>query len=262
MTIGRKMFGLLGISSLLLCGQASGVMAQSAEQDQWQHKAAIYLWGADIGGTTGSGQPVDIGFSDLVDNLEAGFMFAYKARKNKWSFGADLLYLDVSKSETLNLIPPIGPGIGVNAEAKIDLESLVVQGGGAYNIYQNEVLLLDVMVGARYLDLSGDVNLTFSPGITDQAINIEESLSDDVVDGIVGLTGSIKLGERWTMPFHADVGTGDSDITWQAFIGIKYRAWDLVDFGLAYRHLDWDIGGDVIDDISFGGPQLGVIFRF
>jgi len=32
--------------------------------------------------------------------------------------------------------------------------------------------------------------------------------------------------------------------------------------GLMYRHLEWDIDGDLIDDIDFSGPAVGAVFRW
>ena len=51
------------------------VMAQSESgDDEWNHSLAVYLWGADIGGTTALGSDIDVGFSDLLDNLNFGAM--------------------------------------------------------------------------------------------------------------------------------------------------------------------------------------------
>ena len=73
---------------------------ESATQDQWQYSAAIYLWGADIGGKTIGGSEVEVGFSDLLDNLEMAFMGAFAARKNNWSLLTDIIYLDLSVDNT------------------------------------------------------------------------------------------------------------------------------------------------------------------
>ena len=70
------------------------------------------------------------------------------------------------------------------------------------------------------------------------------------------------LGDRWFLPYYADVGGGGSDFTWQASAGIAFKAARWADIALVYRYLAWDIGGDVIEDIDFSGPALGVVFRF
>ena len=35
-----------------------------------------------------------------------------------------------------------------------------------------------------------------------------------------------------------------------------------VDIALVYHYLAWDIGGNVVEDLDFSGPALGVVFRF
>ena len=79
--------------------------------------------------------------------------------------------------------------------------------------------------------------------------------SGDVWDAFIGFKGNISLGDRWFIPSYADVGTGDSDFTWQATAGIAYKAADWADIALVYRYLAWDLGGDVIDDLDFSGPR-------
>ncbi len=44
--------------------------------------------------------------------------------------------------------------------------------------------------------------------------------------------------------------------------GISFRAADWPDIALTYGYLEWDIGGDLVDDLNFSGSLLGAIFRF
>ena len=81
-------------------------------------------------------------------------------------------------------------------------------------------------------------------------------------DGIVGVKGSYALGQRWAIPYYVDIGTGQSDFTWQAKAGVTFNATKWLNVTLVYRYIDWDVGGDIIDDINFKGPALGAVFRF
>jgi hypothetical protein len=90
--------------------------------------------------------------------------------------------------------------------------------------------------------------------------------SGHIWDGIVGVRGAIVLGEGWSLPFHFDVGTGDTDLTWQAIALVPYKVskWDVA---LGYRHLKWDFddsdtGGDVFNDLYISGPLVGVKYLF
>jgi hypothetical protein len=62
------------------------------------------------------------------------------------------------------------------------------------------------------------------------------------------------------VPDYADIGTGDSNLTRQAMLGVGYR-FDWGEVTLAYRALDYDF--DQHDaDMTLYGPGLGVGFRW
>jgi hypothetical protein len=243
----------------------SPVLAQtdsSASQDQWQYSGAIYLWGADMGGTTMRGSEVEVGFSDLVDNLEMAFMGAFEARKNNWSFLTDVIYLDLGVDHTADLSIPIGGNqVPVTTTTNLDVKAWVLHFAGGYGLYSEGKSRLEIIGGARYLDLSMDLFLELQSLGPGQSRTISDSLT--AWDAIVGLKGHASLGERWFLPYYIDVGTGDSKFTWQATAGIGYRAGKVWDLALVYRHLEWDFDSTlVVDDINFSGPTLGVIFRW
>lgn len=243
----------------------SPVLAQtnsSESRDQWQYAGAMYLWGADIGGHTIGGSEVEVGFSDLVENLEMGFMGAFAAKKNDWSFLADVIYLDLGVDSTADLSIPLGPiQVPVTTATELDLEGWVMQFAGGYSLYSEGKSNLDLIGGVRYLDL--DMNLflelqSLGPG---QSRTIAEAIT--AWDGIIGLKGKASLGERWFLPYYVDVGAGDSELTLQAAAGIGFQAGQIWEVALVYRHVEWDLDSTrVIDDINFGGPTLGVIWRW
>ena len=243
----------------------SPVLAQtdsSAPQDQWQFSASIYLWGADLGGHTVRGSEVEVGFSDLVDNLEMAFMGAFAARKNNWSLLIDVIYLDLGVENTTELSIPIGDNLlPVTTTTDLDVKSWVMHFAGGYGLYSEGKSRLDLIGGARYLDLSMDLFLELQSLGPGQSRIISESLT--TWDGIVGLKGQASLGERWYLPYYVDIGAGDSKLTWQASAGIGFRAGRVWDLALVYRHLEWDFDSTrVIDDLNISGPTLGVIFRW
>jgi len=237
-------------------------VAQAGESDnQWQFGAAIYLWGADIGGETSNGTGVEVEFKDLLDNLEMAFMGSFEARKNKWLMFTDLIYLDVSAGQSSDFSIPVGPGIPVEATADLDLEGLVVHLAGGYNFYNENNSTVDLIGGLRYLDIDTEVFLGLESVGPGQSMTIEQG--DTVWDAIVGVKGQLGLSERWFIPYYLDIGAGDSDFTWQATAGISFRAAKWADVALVYRHLEWDMGsGSLLNDISFSGPAFGAIFRW
>ena len=62
--------------------------------------------------------------------------------------------------------------------------------------------------------------------------------------------------------YYFDIGTGDSDLTWQAELGLTYSfGWG--DIGVAWRYLEYDLESDgPIVDLNFNGPAVGAIFRW
>jgi hypothetical protein len=234
----------------------------SAAEDEWQFSAAVYLWGADIGGKTNRGSEVEVEFSDLLDNLEMALMGAFSARKNNWSLLTDIIYMDLAVDKTAELSIPIGPAmVPVTTAVSLDVEAWILHFAGGYNLYSEGKSRLDLIGGARYLDLDQTMFLSLQSLGPDQSRTISESLTS--FDGIVGRMGNVALGVGWFLPYYVDVGAGDSKFTWQATAGIGYRAGRVVDLALVYRHLEWDFDSPpIVDDINFSGPTLGIIFRW
>ena len=214
--------------------------AQESDADNgWQFAIAPYLWGADISGQTQRGSQIDVPIGDIVDNLESALMVSFEARKNKWMVLADYLYLDVAASKS-----PIN----------LNQEGTVFHLAGGYNLYQ-EKSSLDLIFGARNLDLDLGLSIT--------GTSVSQSRSGNNLDAIIGVKGQLSFSKRWYLPYYVDVGTGDSDLTWQATAGVSFRAAKWVDLALVYRHLEWEFKSDkLLQDISFSGPAFGAIFRF
>jgi hypothetical protein len=85
-----------------------------------------------------------------------------------------------------------------------------------------------------------------------------------VWDAIVGVKGRYNFGDgrRWFVPYYFDVGTGQSDSTWQALIGIGY-VFDWGEVFAAYRHLNYKFDAEEgLKDLSLAGPGIGASFRF
>jgi hypothetical protein len=236
------------LSFLLLFGlvitQTGVLEAEDATQDEgWQFGAQLYLWGAGIGGETVSRGGIDIDFDDVFRNLKMAFMGTVRARKGKWSLMLDAIYLDVGNDKT------VAPGV----EADVELFNWILTPTIAYNVLETETVRLDVLGGARYLWLKSRLELTGYPKISE---------SGHVWDGIAGIHGQVKLTENWYVPFYGDIGTGDSDLTWQAMAGIAYK-FKKVDVVLAYRYLTWDFDdSDVLEDLNLSGPYAGIKFFF
>ncbi len=235
------------------------------ESSGWQQRILVYGWlpttmdgtlNYDIGGN----EFVSVDTSDLIDSLEMVFMAAYEARKDKWSFKADMIYLDLANSLENAVTGPLGREIGAAADLSMTAWLLGFYGG--YNMVESSNSIFDLIVGARYLSMDVDTVIEFNgplPGNLPLA-NLDQSA--ELWDAVVGFKGSYSINENWFLPYHFDIGGGDSDLTWQALAAVGYRyGWG--DLLLAYRHLSYDQGDTgLIQDLTLSGPAIAVNFNF
>ena len=79
-------------------------------------------------------------------------------------------------------------------------------------------------------------------------------------DGIVGAKGRFYFGDReqWYVPWYIDVGTGQTDLTWQAIGGLGY-SYNWGEIFAVWRYLDYNFkSSSKIEDVNFSGPAIGV----
>ena len=240
-----KKMALLSLLIGVLATITPGTVAakEAAQEDGWKFSFELYGWIASIGGNSASGSGIDVDFDDILDDLEMAFMGAFGVRKGKWAGMADVLYFDLENDQD------IAPG----QNASVELKAWVVTPVIGYNFLETEKVSLHVVGGARYLSLKADLGLTGSPDVSDRG---------SVWDGVVGLKGQVNLAKKWYITFYGDVGTGQSDLTWQAMAGIGYR-FKHFDVVAAYRYLDWNFDDNsAVDDLNVKGPLVGIKFVF
>jgi len=196
------------------------------------------------------------GASDEVDSkssekLDMVFMGSYGLRKENYSFLSDIIYLKTSNHKEVAVLKT------GNVESKHEIKAWMLGFYGGYNVLNTPRVSMDAIGGLRYFSLSLDatVDLTknYAPSV---------SPSTHVTDAIVGVRGFVNIKDNWYMPYHFDIGAGDSDLTWQAYTGVGYHfGWG--DVVLSYRAIHYDVGdSNLVEEFDLRGPQLGAIFRF
>jgi len=260
----------LGVAALT----AQPLHAQEGTDSGWEFAATIYGWFPDIGGHTGfpsgAGGAIEVDISTILDHLKMTGQGSFEFRKGRWGAFTDVVYLDVgeAKSNTRNLsIGGVPIPAAVTAAADFDLKSTFWTIAASYRIGDSDAITFDVLAGARLASMKQELSWSFTgnfgpitpPPRTGRA---EESV--DQWDVIVGGKGQIMLGagNKWAVPYYFDIGTGDSDLTWQAEVGLAYVfGWG--DLGVVWRCLDYDLESDgPIRDLNFSGPAAGVAFRW
>jgi hypothetical protein len=262
----------LAIAAAALLPVAAQAQAGSGD---WQWRASIYGWLPGLSGTTsfptgGGGPSIDIDSDDVLDALEFALMGTLDVRKGKWGAFTDLVYADfgASKSGSRDFsVGRVGVPAGVSLNADLDIETWLWTVAGTYVLDETPRNTTQLLLGARMISIEQTLNWSVDGNIGSLGLpGRSGSASVDATnwDAIVGVKGTAALSEdrRWVLPYYLDVGTGDSDFTWQALAGIGY-AFDWGTATLAWRYTDYEFDGDVaVQDLSLSGPLLGVTFRW
>lgn len=239
-------------TSLLVLGAPVANSESHAEAGNWRWTGKLYLWASGIDGSTTTGGDIDVGFDDLLENLELALMGGVEVSNGKWSVIGDVIYMDLSGEGTSSLPGP-GPA---QISAKAGLEGWVVNALGGYRFGASEAGVIDLTFGLRYLDLDVELDSTSNLPVPGQSIRA----GDSVVDAVVGIRGGVRLSENFFVPYVVDVGAGESDLTWQAMAGIGWQpVWG--EITLFYRFLEWEFDGSGgLNEIGFSGP--GLLFKY
>jgi len=242
--------------------------------DGWEWRATIYGWLPDLEATvrfpTGGGETINVDAGTLLDNLDFTFMGALQARKGSWGMFTDVLYLDEGASRQGIREFPIGRRelpADVTADVVFDLKSWVWTLAGTYNLTGGSDNPVDLVFGARMVDMKQSLRWSFNGDIAQLPLPGRDGSSEVSAtnwDAIIGVKGHHFFGAegRWVVPWNFDVGTGDSDFTWQAMAGLGYQfGWGAVI--LTYRYLDYDLDSESpITGMTFSGPMIGASFAW
>jgi len=252
MRLGQKTRIAAAAMACLLSG------AVTAEESDWEHSLAVYMVAASMNGKAGVRgleADVDVSFSDILDNLDWGFMGAYRGERGPWAVGLDVMYLSLEADAS-----GLGPNQGTSA--KVNGDQLIVQLDGGYAITD----YLGAYVGARYWQIDADVKIRGGGPLGE---DVKRSKTEDWIDPVVGLRFERPLGERWLFVAKGDIGGFGvgSDFTWQATAFAAWKASEHARVMIGYRYIDVDYDdGDGDDrflwDLAEGGPMAGFVWQF
>lgn len=269
---------------------AMPALAQSSgDGSSWQYRLTPYLWLPTVEGglkyqvppSGGGGTPdISVGPADWFDLLNYGLLLGGSAQKGRFSLFGDIVVLSmtsekdrVASVEDRVTIPgtriPVPVSADLNLDTESDLDGTLLTLSAGYAVSQSAASTISVFAGARLFDvdastrwdLAAEITVPGTGAILPAAGRI--SGGKTLWDGIVGVRGELGMGNgKWSVPFYADVGAGDADLTWNLYLGLA-REYGWGDLLLAYRHLEYDQDDDkLLQNFSFSGPAIGARFRF
>ena len=233
------------ISTLLWVQTASAQWSQGYEDnsDQWRSQLSGYLWALSMDGTAGimgMETDIDISFSDLLEDLDFAMSLRFESHKGNLGYFLDGMAIRLKPETTI-------AGVTISQEVK----SFIGEVGGIYHFNPK----VEGIYGVRYQAMDVEVDLPAGMTVAGDA---------EWADIFVGLRYTPVRTDKWLAWLRGDVGSGDSDTTWNGIIGATYHINNRWSLGGAYRILATDFEQDGFKwDVDYEGVAfiLGYTFQ-
>jgi hypothetical protein len=233
-------------------GLARAQSGANAPSDEWEFALTPYLWGSGIDGTVGvAGREADFeaSTSDLLKSLDFGIMGNFEARRNRWSFAADVVYTDLGKDVTVE-----ESSVSIPEDLQLDMSMTIVEGDVGYQVANS----LDFLAGIRRVSASAGL-------VTDEGTITE--VDGGFTDPIVGARFRRYLSKKLWVNVRGDVGGfgAGSDFSWFVSAAAGIRVSKLISLDFGYRIWDFDYESDEdlkLLDLTLAGFGGGLTFHF
>lgn len=257
------------IRPLAFAALAATLAAPAAAADSatsgWQFEVVPYVWLPTIGGTFrgdaagGGSTDFEIKPGSYLKGFESGIAVTGEVRKGRLFVYSDLMYLRLGSDNST----VIGVDPGLVLDTSFTLKMTMWSAVGGYTVATGSWGRVDAFAGARLAgtEFDGSFDLSLPLAGTGRSTT-SFSGSEAIWNGIIGTKGRIQLGRNWFLPFYADIGTGDSDFTYQLAGGIGYQTgW--LGVSLGWRALVMNQPADEpVDRLTLGGPTLAFNMNF
>ena len=262
----RNLKALILAAAVCLAPSPVAAQATAASGTGWTFDFTPYIWGAAMRGHVEAGTlpriDIDMSFSDILHNLDAGLMGAFEARKGRWGLLFDAIYMRLEGSGTASRTGAGPIGATATASAELEVVQTMLAAAVAYRAVEGRAPI-DVIGGLRYAKIEADA--TINGSFYAQSGTVAASAKKDWVDPYVGVRFLTPIADRWTFVSYLDIGGFGvgSDFTWQAAVGVNYEfsRTFAAKFGYRYLAVDYDKNGFVYD-MANSGVYLGLGIRF
>lgn len=245
------LIGLIGLSAPAHAGTSIPNTSDPAPvaADAWEFRLGLPAWMSGLKGDVGVlGRlaAVDASFcGDIVPAIDMAAALSFEVRKGRWGFLTSGIYMNLS-----DVAAPPGPLVDA---VHLKLQQLMLDGAISYAVVDNECGSLELLAGARYNYIYGDLS------IVGNTITFSRDDSKSWIDPYVGLLGRAKVANSVTLVGKADIGGfgAGSELTWQLYGGVECQISKNCHLGLGYRYLSVDYtSGGFTYDMATSGPQI------
>lgn len=254
--------GVLVLSSAQPAGASTTMPAMaptapSSTATGWNWRFDLYGWVQGLEGDMmirGNPVAIDLGFDDILDNLDLALTAAGEVSYGCWSFQLDFSYAEVSSAKAAEV------GRNRFAYNRLAINQFIGHAIMAYSVFEDPVSRLQVYGGVRVNSLDVDLDI-----ITANLPVLGASGSETWIDPIIGVRYARDLSDRFFVRMVGDIGgVGiESDFTWQAMAMVGYRFNGCSSLLLGYRGIGTDFSDGLLTyDVVNHGPVLGFEFRF
>jgi hypothetical protein len=181
MKLSSFAFALLSAVSAVKAGSAEVKPKEIAPQptitdnDYWQFNLAAPGWLAGVSGEiglNGISSDVSVYFDQILRHIDYAASLSAEARKGRFGFYSDLLYLEASAALYNN---------GMLSKVNIGLSEYLVDGEAFYRILERPRGWIDLRLGARYTDIYSSTKLFGNARLIDQAAtNLANAIDSDL----------------------------------------------------------------------------------
>ncbi|MHA6203336.1 hypothetical protein ACXU4B_02810 [Dyella soli] len=266
----------VAIATLLAASAVQADTPADPWDGNWHGSITPYGWLPGVTGETryqlpnSGGEVTTKSDNNVLSNLSGAFMIEGDLRKGQWGMYADIDWVKFSNEDAH--FTNIG-GDRIGGSAKLDtrwgLKGGMVNFAGLYTLVHGPQGYMDLLFGVRYLWLKGNLSWNFNATGNGGRVDISNSGHLDnqthVTDAVIGIRGywAPFKDSHFFFPYYADVGTGDSDNTYQFNVGVAY-AFDWGDIALNYRDVEYHEGSNdkFLKKVQLSGPSIAVTWRF
>ncbi len=229
-------------------GESKGAGAAQSPTDGWKLHVTPYIWmarsdgSATVGGTTAT---IDVGFTDILEHIEFGFMGRAEIAKGRWSFAVDGLYMKLGKGVDTRLV-----------SVDVDMRMAMIDFIARYRVidmplgdkFQYDItrdrpaFTVDLIGGFRYTWMRLDAEFTPGPLLVFLgATPVKTIQTTQWVDPLIGARVAWQFKPEWALGVEGTVGGfgigNASDLTWNIVGGIQYQLTSAHTFFVGYRAL-------------------------